>query len=115
MCPKNPSSANLSQLDSVHVSPSGDYVQFSLDDAYPTSVYASRGTILSGVLDGAASYEVTSVMTDLQPGDDSNIEYVPEHDCRVDKFDALAMGVSASEDPHPKDKEEEDDSPDSQK
>lgn len=56
-------------------------------------VHIPRGVILSGVLDGTASYDVITPYTDGDSGNlDSSVEYDPNSDQRLDKFDALEEG-----------------------
>lgn len=59
-----------------------------------------RGVILSGVLNGTASYEAIRVVTDASGVDDTTqIEYDPNADQRLDRFDALEMGYEAMDAP----------------
>lgn len=59
-------------------------------------IHISRGVILSGVLDGTANYEAITPYTDGDSGAlDSDVEYDPNADQRLDKFDALEEGYQA--------------------
>lgn len=61
--------------------------------------HISRGSILSDVLNGISSYETTKVYTDTSGiNPDEEIEYNPEQDSRLDKFDAVELGFEAIED-----------------
>lgn len=59
-------------------------------------MHVSRGDILSDVLDGLASYDSMAVVTDLTPAQgDAPIDYDPNSDQRLDKFDAVELGFDA--------------------
>lgn len=54
----------------------------------------SRGRVLSGVLNGLAGYDSIPVLSDCAPNDpDSDIEYDPSSDQRLDRFDGVELGV----------------------
>lgn len=56
--------------------------------------HVSRGVILSGVLQGTAGYDSVPVMTDTPVSDsEPDIDYNPETDQRLDRFDAVEMGI----------------------
>lgn len=94
MSQKNLSSPSSSQLASQAVS--FKEVDFcDLISYCEATTHYHRGDILSGVLAGQANYEVARVYSDLSPGDDSEIEYDPEFDSRLDKFDAVEVGLRA--------------------
>lgn len=60
----------------------------------PMVAHVSRGTILSGVLQGTCGYESVPVMTDTPASDvEPAIDYDPANDQRLDKFDAIEMGI----------------------
>lgn len=58
--------------------------------------HVPRGVILSGVLQGTAGYDSVPVMTDTPVTDsEPDIDYNPETDQRLDRFDAVEMGIDA--------------------
>lgn len=58
--------------------------------------HVSRGVILSGVLNGVAGYDSVPVMTDTPVSvSEPDIDYNPENDQRLDRFDAVEMGIEA--------------------
>lgn len=63
--------------------------------ACPDSLpHVSRGTILSGVLDGTCGYDSIPVMTDTPVSvNEPDIDYDPANDQRLDRFDAVEMGI----------------------
>lgn len=81
--------------------------EYSLDhipDSLKTSSvpYVSRGVILSGVLRGTAGYDSIPVMTDTPVSDsEPDIDYNPESDQRLDRFDAIEMGIDAIDEKTP--------------
>lgn len=59
----------------------------------------SRGQVLSGVLNGVAGYDSIPILADCAPGDiDSDIDYDPSNDQRLDRFDGVELGVEAMDD-----------------
>lgn len=97
MSQRNPSLASNSRpdllRDKLGVDPIVDCVTYE----EPTTHF-HRGNILSGVLRGECSYEQVKVYSDLSPGDDGTaIEYDPEFDSRLDKFDAVELGFEYAE------------------
>lgn len=66
---------------------------FSAQNDPPAHV--SRGTLLALCLSGDASYEVVKPICDEYSGDDqAEIDYTPDGDFRLDKFDAVEYGFS---------------------
>lgn len=62
----------------------------------PVIAHVSRGTILSGVLNGLCGYDSIPVLCDTPVSDaEPDIDYNPETDQRLDRFDAVEMGVEA--------------------
>lgn len=56
--------------------------------------HVSRGQILSGVLSGTCSYESIPVLTDAPvSSNEPDIDYDPANDQRIDRFDAVEMGI----------------------
>lgn len=63
-----------------------------------TSIHVPRGVQITGVLDGQGSFVTVGTFSDLPEGDSpDNIEYDPEHDSRLDKFDAVEFATSRME------------------
>lgn len=68
---------------------------YNVDDI---PAHCSRGVILSDVLSGVSSYETTKIFTDTSGVDpNEEIDYSPESDPRLDKFDAVELGFSVIE------------------
>lgn len=68
----------------------------------PIIQHVSRGVILSGVLQGTAGYDSVPVMTDTPVSDsEPDIDYNPETDQRLDRFDAVEMGIEAIDEDTP--------------
>lgn len=96
MSRKNLSSQSNSQRDSQVVD--------EVDAVYGIAAYLIEGTrhyhrgdILSGVLAGQANFEVARIYSDLSPGDNGDIEYDPEFDSRLDRFDGVEFGLRSME------------------
>lgn len=59
-------------------------------------IHIPRGVILAGVLNGVAGYDSVPVITDTPCCDNEPaIDYNPETDQRLDRFDAIEMGIEA--------------------
>lgn len=64
--------------------------------------FVSRGQILSGVLNGTCGYDSVPIMTDTPVSEsEPNIDYDPANDQRLDRFDAVEMGIEAIDDKTP--------------
>lgn len=62
----------------------------------PIVPHVSRGSILAGVLNGVCGYDSIPVLSDSSVSDvEPDIDYNPETDQRLDRFDAVEMGVEA--------------------
>lgn len=62
----------------------------------------TRGEILSGVLDGTCGYDSIPVVTDAPvSGSEPAIDYDPEADQRLDRFDGVEMGISEMDEKTP--------------
>lgn len=58
--------------------------------------HVSRGQILSGVLSGTCGYDSIPVLTDAPvSANEPDIDYDPANDQRLDRFDAVEMGIEA--------------------
>lgn len=58
--------------------------------------HISRGIILSGVLSGTCGYDSVPVLVDAPPGvGEPEIDYDPSNDQRLDRFDAVELGIDA--------------------
>lgn len=55
-------------------------------------LYRSRGEILVSVLEGTCSTQTQAIRTDSDSNPDSPIDYHPDGDSRLDRFDGLELG-----------------------
>lgn len=81
--------------------------------SYDDPEFVSRGVVLAACLSGEASYDTIKPFTDIPSDDDTQfIEYTPECDSRLDKFDGVEFGYKMidnaldSKKPNPREEKE---------
>ncbi|UPW41686.1 hypothetical protein [Peromfec virus RodF8_20] len=81
-------------------------------DTSDPQLYRSRGEVLVSVLNGTCSTQVQAIQADTDNNPDSPIDYHPDGDCRLDRFDGLELGYGLMDqalDEHPSAREDNED------